>query len=93
VVVLPLTTLTVACWLPWLADVEWSRWPRVTWAIQQLALISYPLYLLHTPWRLTVEGLFGGQGASWWHDSLLTLVYVAGLYGFHHVGMRCLNVR
>jgi peptidoglycan/LPS O-acetylase OafA/YrhL len=78
VLLLPLTTLTVACWLPWLAQLEWPRWPRMTAVIQWLALISYPLYLLHTPWRLTVEGLFGGQGASWWRDVLITSVYLLG---------------
>ena len=78
VVLLPLTTLTVACWLPLLARLEWPRWPQVTRAIQWLALISYPLYLLHTPWRLTVEGLWGDQGASWWRDGLITLVYLLG---------------
>ncbi len=78
VLLLPLTTLTVACWLPWLAQLEWPRWPRMTAVIQWLALISYPLYLLHTPWRLTVEGLFGGQGASWWRDGVITSVYLLG---------------
>ena len=84
VLLLPLTTLTVACWLPWLAQLEWPRWPRMTAVIQWLALISYPLYLLHTPWRLTVEGLLGDQGASWWRDGLITLVYLLGSLWLAH---------
>jgi len=78
VLLLPLTTLTVACWLPWLAQLEWPQWPGLTRRIQWLALISYPLYLLHTPWRLTVEGLFAGQGTSGWHDGLITGCYLLG---------------
>lgn len=78
VLLLPLTTLTVACWLPWLVQLEGSGWPRLTNAMQWLALVSYPLYLLHTPWRLTVEGLFGSQGASWWYDGLITIAYLLG---------------
>ena len=78
VVLLPLSTVAVACWLPGLARLEWSRWPMVTRAIQWLALISYPLYLLHTPWRLTVEGLFGNQGDTWWLDGFITIVYAVG---------------
>ncbi|MCX6015203.1 MAG: acyltransferase [Chloroflexales bacterium] len=78
VVLLPLSTVAVASWLPGLARLEWSRWPMVTRAIQWLALISYPLYLLHTPWRLTVEGLFGNQGDTWWRDGFITIVYAVG---------------
>jgi peptidoglycan/LPS O-acetylase OafA/YrhL len=84
VLLLPLTTLSVACWLPWLAQCAWPQWPRLTQGIQWLALISYPLYLLHTPWRLTVEGLFGGQGQVWWVDGLITIVYLIGSLWLAH---------
>ncbi len=84
VLLLPLTTLSVACWLPWLAQCTWPQWPRLTQGIQWLALISYPLYLLHTPWRLTVEGLFGGQGQVWWADGLITIVYIIGSLWLAH---------
>jgi peptidoglycan/LPS O-acetylase OafA/YrhL len=78
VVLIPLTTVSVALLLPALAT--WQSVVPTWWQrhVQTLAAISYSLYLVHIPWRLTVEGLFGGIGQMWWHDVLITMIYLIG---------------
>lgn len=78
VLLIPLTTLSVALLLPALAT--WQSVAPPWWHrhIQQLAAISYSLYLVHIPWRLTVEGVFGGIGQTWWRDVLITMIYLIG---------------
>lgn len=75
---IPLTSMSVACMLPYLAT--WRITTLMWWhrAIQWVAYISYSLYLVHIPWRLTVEGLFGGIGVNWWRDALITMLYLIG---------------
>lgn len=78
VVLIPLTTISVALLLPALAS--W-RIAAATWwhrGVQALAAISYSLYLVHIPWRLTIEGLFGGIGQLWWRDLMITMIYLIG---------------
>ncbi|MFZ9858472.1 MAG: acyltransferase family protein [Roseiflexaceae bacterium] len=78
VLLIPLTTLSVALLLPALAS--WQSVVSLWWhhRIQYIAAISYSLYLVHIPWRLTVEGLFGGIGLTWWRDILITMIYLMG---------------
>jgi len=77
-VLLSVTSIAIALLLPALAT--WSP-PRLNGGqrlVQWIAHISYPLYLLHLPWRLTIEELAGGVGDHWALDSLITIVYVLG---------------
>jgi len=78
VLLIPLTTASVALLLPQLAT--WQVIERTWWhrGVQWIAYISYSLYLVHIPWRLTIEGLFGGIGQAWWRDFLITMIYLLG---------------
>lgn len=75
---IPLTSMSVALLLPILAAwhvQQYTQWHR---GVQWLAYISYSLYLVHIPWRLTIEGLFGGIGITWWRDAIITALYLVG---------------
>ena len=76
---IPITTGSVALLLPVLAN--WQSDATHAWqrALQWCAHVSYSLYLVHIPWRLTVEGLFGGIGMTWWLDALITIAYIGGV--------------
>jgi len=77
-VLLPVTSVAIALLMPALAQWQVAHirpWHR---AVQFVAHISYPLYLLHLPWRLTVEGMAGRIGVHWLADTAITIVYVVG---------------
>ena len=84
VALIPLTTLSVALLLPALAT--WRSAAPTWWQrnVQKLAAISYSLYLVHIPWRLTIEGLSGGIGQIWWRDVLITMIYLIGAVWLAH---------
>ncbi len=75
---LPLTTVSVALLLPFVASWQVVRHTVLHRGIQWLAYISYSLYLVHIPWRLTIEGLFGGIGQGLWRDITITMIYLIG---------------
>jgi peptidoglycan/LPS O-acetylase OafA/YrhL len=91
ILLIPLTTISVALIIPALATwrvVVAASWQR---GIQTVAAISYSLYLVHIPWRLTIEGLFGGIGQLWWRDILITMIYLIGAVWLAHQWYRLLE--
>ncbi len=81
---LSMTSSAIALLLPALAAWSPPHLNRLHRLVQWVAHISYPLYLLHLPWRLTIEELAGGVGDHWALDGLITLVYVLGALWLAH---------
>jgi peptidoglycan/LPS O-acetylase OafA/YrhL len=88
VTLIPVTVLALALWYPWLASLTRTQLSWLGRWVQWIAWISYPLYLLHYPWRLTLEGLVGAIGRNTLADVVVTVGYVVGsiwLAGRWHV--------
>lgn len=76
--VIPMTCIALVAWLPWLARVTRPQLTRIERLIQWMAWVSYPLYLIHYPWRLTIEGIAGDIGRDPVLDAVVTVVYLVG---------------
>lgn len=88
VTLIPVTVVALALWYPWLATLTRTQLSWLGRWVQWIAWISYPLYLLHYPWRLTLEGLVGAIGRNTLADVVVTVGYVVGsiwLAGRWHV--------
>ena len=85
---IPMTVLALALWYPWLSTITRTHLSLLGRLVQWIAWISYPLYLLHYPWRLTIEGLVGAIGRNPVVDVIVTVGYLVGavwLAGRWHV--------
>jgi peptidoglycan/LPS O-acetylase OafA/YrhL len=85
---IPMTVLALALWYPWLSTITRTHLSSLGRLVQWIAWISYPLYLLHYPWRLTIEGLVGAIGRDPVIDVIVTIGYLVGavwLAGRWHV--------